>query len=149
MRYTTVGYVGHREPGTALWFPPNTTDKGKSALTKIMIVDDDSTTVSLLQTLLELDGFEVLVARQGAEVIPMAEAERPALMMIDQHLNDMEGTEVVRQLRQRPTLASLPIIVASGIDVSDKALAAGADHFLTKPFEPADLPELFNRLLTK
>lgn len=112
-----------------------------------MIVDDDQTTVSLLSTLLELDGFDVVAVRQGSEVIARAEAEHPALIMVDFHLTDMEGVEVIKAIRAHSTLSAVPIVMASGLDVSDAALAAGANKFLIKPFEPSDLPELFNTLI--
>lgn len=112
-----------------------------------MIVDDDRTTVSLLQTLLELDGFEVIVVGLGADVIPKAEASQPDVLMIDYHLTDTEGTTVIRDLRQHEQFATMPIVMASGLDVSAEARAAGANEFIVKPFEPSDLPDLFNRLI--
>lgn len=102
---------------------------------------------SLMQTLLELDGYDVAVARQGADVLAKLESEQPQIMMIDYHLNDIEGVDIVRELRQHPTYAKLPILMASGLDVREEVMAAGADEFIVKPFDPADLPEIFNRLL--
>jgi two-component system response regulator MtrA len=122
-------------------------NKRKTLLAKIMIVDDDQTTVSLLSTLLELDGFDVVAVRQGSEVIGRAEAEQPELIMVDFHLTDMEGVDVIKAIRAHSTLSAVPIVMASGLDVSDAALAAGANKFLIKPFEPSDLPELFNTLI--
>lgn len=116
-------------------------------MTKVMLVDDDQTMVSLMTTLLELDGYEVIAARTGTEVIAKVEAERPQLMMIDYHLTDMEGVDVVRQLRAHPEFANIPILMASGLDVREEVMAAGADDFIVKPFDPGDLPTLFNKLL--
>ena len=113
-----------------------------------MIVDDDQTTTQLLQTLLELDGYDVSVARRGADVIPKAEEVKPALIMMDYHLTDMDGIDVIREIRQHADLSNVPIIMASGMDVSDEAMAAGANKFIVKPFEPSDLPDLFNSLLS-
>ncbi len=114
---------------------------------KVMIVDDDRTTVKLLQTLLELDGFEVVIAPRGGDVLPMAQQTYPDLFMIDYHLTDMDGVDAIRLLREQEAFAYTPIIMASGLDVQDEALEAGATTFLLKPFEPADLPTLFNNLL--
>lgn len=116
-------------------------------MTKVMIVDDDRTTVSLLQTLLELDGYEVVVVARGMDVIPKVEQERPELIMLDYHLADTDGVTVIHDLRNHAKFAQIPILVASGIDVSQEVLAAGADDFLVKPFEPSDLPAIFNRLI--
>lgn len=117
-------------------------------MVKVMIVDDDAVTVSLLETLLELDGYDVIVVRRGIDVVPEAEAKSPDIILMDFHLADMEGTEIIKAIRTHDTLSAMPIIMASGMDVSDEALAAGANKFIIKPFEPSDLPELFNSLLS-
>ncbi|KXK20116.1 MAG: response regulator receiver protein [Chloroflexi bacterium OLB15] len=114
---------------------------------KVLIVDDDRTTVKLLQTLLELDGFEVSSALKGADVLITVEQSRPDIMLIDYHLSDMDGVEVIRQLRKHDGYASMPIVMASGLDVQEEAIGAGASLFLVKPFEPGELPRLFNKLL--
>jgi sigma-B regulation protein RsbU (phosphoserine phosphatase) len=113
-----------------------------------MIVDDDQTTTSLLQTLLELDGYDVTVVRRGVDVIPKAEADTPALIMMDYHLTDMEGVDIIREIRAHSTLADIPIIMASGMDVSEEAMEAGANKFIVKPFEPSELPDMFNSLIS-
>jgi len=117
-------------------------------LTKILIVDDDSVTVSLLETLLELDGFNVLIARRGADVLPKMAEDKPDVMMIDYHLSDAHGVDIIRDVRAHDDFKDIPIVMASGMDMSVEAEEAGADEFLLKPFEPAELPELFNRLIS-
>lgn len=112
-----------------------------------MIVDDDHVTTSLLETLLDLDGFKVMVARRGADVLPKLDAERPDVIMMDYHLTDSEGVDIIRAIRAHPKYHNIPIVMASGMDVSDEAFAAGANEFILKPFEPSDLPDLFNRLI--
>lgn len=112
---------------------------------RVMIVDDDHTMVSLLTTLLELDGYDVLNVMRGADVIPRALQARPDIILMDYHLNDTSGVEIVRQIRSHPELAQTPVIIASGMDKSDEAQAAGANDFLVKPFDPGDLPKLFQR----
>mgnify|MGYP001324480745 CR=1 FL=1 len=114
---------------------------------KVMIVDDDRTTVKLLQTLLELDGFEVQTVGRGMDAMPRALANRPDLVLMDYHLSDMEGVDIIREMRQNASLCDLPIVMTSGMDVEYDAMEAGASAFLLKPFEPDDLPLLFNRLL--
>lgn len=116
-------------------------------MTKVMLVDDDRTTVKLLQTLLELDGFEISVAGRGSDVMPLAKEKSPQIFLIDYHLADMDGVEVVRALRDTEQFANTPIVMTSGLDVGSEAMDAGANHFLVKPFEPEDLPALFNSLI--
>lgn len=112
-----------------------------------MIVDDDRTTVTLLQTLLSLDGFEVSLVARGAEVLQQARQEKPDVFLIDYHLSDMEGVDVIRKLRADAQFATRPIVMTSGLNVETEAIKAGANLFLGKPFEPGGLAGLFNRLL--
>ena len=114
---------------------------------KILIVDDDRTTVKLLQTLLEMDGFEVLIAPRGQAALELVQVTSPDIFLVDYHLADMDGLEVVAHLRADPAFATSPIVVASGLDVEDEALEAGANLFLVKPFEPNKLAGLFYDLL--
>lgn len=114
---------------------------------KLMIVDDDRTTVSLLKTLLELDGFDVVDVPRGSMVLEKANQELPNIFMIDYHLSDMEGTTVITTLRADPKFAKTPIVMSSGLNVEDEAKKAGANMFLTKPFEPGHLAGIFNKLL--
>ncbi len=119
----------------------------KVALPKILIVDDDRTTVKLLQTLLEMDGFDVLVAPRGQTALEIAYDSGPDIVLVDFHLADMDGIEVVTRLRSDSAFDSMPIVMASGLDMEDEALNAGADVFLVKPFEPNSLADLFYGLL--
>ena len=114
---------------------------------KILIVDDDRTTVKLLQTLLEMDGFDVAVVARGQMALEMAHEVEPDIFLVDFHLADMEGVELVTKFRADPAFADKPIVIASGLDVEDKALSAGADMFLVKPFEPNKLAGIFYDLL--
>jgi CheY-like chemotaxis protein len=112
-----------------------------------MIVDDDRITVRLLTTLLEIDGFDVSVAPTGREVVTLARQVRPDLILMDYHLEDMDGVQVVHQIRALPEFQHLPIIMVSGMNVEPEALAAGSTCFLMKPFDPDSLQNLFNSLI--
>ena len=114
---------------------------------KVMIVDDDRTTVTLLKTLLELDGFDVTIVPRGGMVIDKARQEKPDIFLLDYHLADMEGTTVTQNLRADPMFANTPIVMASGLNVEDEAKKAGASMFLVKPFEPSSLAGIFNKLI--
>jgi CheY-like chemotaxis protein len=116
-------------------------------MTTILIADDDRTTVRLLQTLLELDGFRVCSVGRGSEVPAAITTQKPDLLLVDYRLIDMDGIEVIRRVRAEPATKTLPIVMASGMDVEVEAKEAGASAFLVKPFEPDELTVLFNRLL--
>lgn len=115
-------------------------------MAKVMLVDDDRTTIKLIQTLLELDGFEVATAVSGRAGIQLAETFQPEVVLLDYHLTDMTGVDVVHELRANG-FKDLPIIITSGLDVSDETIKAGANKFLLKPFEPDELPNLLRELI--
>jgi CheY-like chemotaxis protein len=114
---------------------------------KILIVDDDRTTVKLLQTLLEMDGFTVLVAPRGQAALEVAHESVPDIFLIDQHLADMRGVDLIAKLRVDPVFANTPIVMASGLNVEEEALQAGANLFISKPFEPGKLAGIFYGLI--
>ena len=116
---------------------------------KVMIVDDDRTTVKLLQTLLEMDGFDVTLCPRGGQVMAQARIEKPDLVLMDYHLADVKGLDVLTALRADVEFARLPIVMTSGLDASDECKAAGADEFLVKPFDPGALAPLFSELIEK
>jgi DNA-binding response OmpR family regulator len=116
-------------------------------LPRILIVDDDRTTVKLLQKLLEMDGFEPIAASNGRMALDVADEVLPDVFLVDYHLADMNGLELVSQLRSDARFARSPIVMASGLDKGDEALKAGANAFLIKPFEPDELVDLFFDLL--
>ncbi len=112
-----------------------------------MIVDDDRIMVSLLQTLLELDGFDVVNVMRGLQVVDKARKEKPDLIMMDYHLADTSGLEVIRSLRGLPEFAGLPILVASGMNVETEVLKAGANEFMVKPMDTNKLASTLRRLI--
>ena len=115
-------------------------------MAKVLLVDDDKTTVMLLKTLLELDGFEIQTVGNGSGVMTMLDSFQPDVILMDYHLSDMSGVEVLREIRAHDTYSNLPVVLASGMDVGEEATAAGANMFLIKPFEPDELPGIFNSL---
>lgn len=114
---------------------------------RVMIVDDDRTTVTLLETLLQLDGFEVSLVGRGGDVLDAARRDNPDIFLIDFHLSDMNGPDVVHALRADAAFAAKPIVIASGMNVEDEAKAAGATMFLIKPLEPSTLADTLYGLL--
>jgi len=112
-----------------------------------MLVDDDRTTTSLLRTLLELDGYDVVVVSRGVDVLPTLDRTNPDLLLMDYHLADAHGVDILREMRAGDKWQLLPVIMVSGMNMEDEAMSAGANAFLIKPFEPAELPILFTRFI--
>ena len=108
---------------------------------KIMLVEDDPTMRSLLKTLLEIEGFQVELFSEVNEdnIIPVVREKSPDVLLLDVHLRNTNGLNVLKRLRQEKETASLPVLMTSGTDVRDKCMSLGASGFLLKPYMPDDL----------
>lgn len=116
---------------------------------RVMIVDDDETMQSLLRTLLELEGFEVLEAPSFDRILSTVDGEKPDAILMDCILPQVDGLELLRQIRTRHGSDSLAIIMTSGMDYGERCLARGANAFLQKPYPPEQLLELLETELSK
>jgi adenylate cyclase len=109
---------------------------------KLLVVDDTPKNVKLLADILTARGYHVVTATSGAEALSQVEAERPDLVLLDVVMPEMSGYEVCRKLRSNPATQLLPVIMVTALDPSEervKGIEAGADDFLTKPINQAEL----------
>jgi CheY-like chemotaxis protein len=114
----------------------------RAAPGKVLVVDDDPEIVTFLSTLLELEGIESSVATSAAAALEQLQQGRPDLVLLDIAMPDRDGIDLCKELKSDPRLAEVPVFVVSarpGKDVVDRALAAGAEEFIRKPFENAEL----------
>ncbi|MCR4606332.1 MAG: response regulator transcription factor [Oscillospiraceae bacterium] len=105
----------------------------------VLVIEDDVPVRNLIITTLKTHDYKFLAAENGAEAIMMASSHNPDVVFLDLGLPDMDGTDVIRQIR---SWSNMPIIVISArSDDTDKieALDAGADDYLTKPFSVEEL----------
>ncbi|HEX8100530.1 MAG TPA: response regulator [Actinomycetota bacterium] len=112
-------------------------------MTEILVVDDEPQILRALRTSLQAGNYEVIVASTGEDGLTMAAERSPALVILDLGLPDMDGAEVIRRLR---TWSDVPVIVVSvreGQPDKIEALDAGADDYVTKPF---DIEEVLARM---
>jgi len=112
---------------------------------KILVVDDNADAAQGLATLLRLDGYEVVVAHDGAEALAVAERERPALVLLDLGLPGMDGFEVARRLRGIDGLAHARLIAGTGYgQEADKrrTAEAGFEAHLVKPVDIEQLEKM-------
>lgn len=114
-------------------------------MVKVFLADDDFTMVSLLKTLLDMEGYQVatLLDIKG-NILDNIRQEKPDVLLIDIFLGDRNGMDVVKQIRKSTDMKALKIIMASGVDKCDECIAAGANAFLLKPYMPEDLFELLH-----
>jgi len=106
---------------------------------KILIAEDDHTMVSLLTTLLKMEGFEVVGLDVHDDVPAAVARENPDALLMDVHLGEQKGTEIVALIRKNPQFSTMNIVMTSGLNMKDECLKRGANHFLLKPFMPDDL----------
>ncbi len=108
----------------------------------ILLVEDEQNIVELVRYNLERGGYRVSVAIDGPQGLALARESRPDLVLLDWMLPQMSGVEICRSLRDDPDTRALPVIMltARGEEGDKiKALNAGADDYVTKPFSPAEL----------
>ncbi len=116
---------------------------------KILLVEDDATMISLLRTLLEIEGFAVVQFDPARDVLEQIRQELPDAVLLDVNIHGMDagGFDVVRALRADPELRATRVLMASGMNYKQEASKAGADAFLLKPFMPDDLIKQIRALL--
>ena len=114
---------------------------------KIMIVDDDRSTSTLLRTLFQIEGYEGLICPRPDDVLRMIEQAQPDLVLMDVHLADVDSIHILAAIRADHVIGGVPVIMTSGMDMEDKCLAAGASAFILKPFKPSELMSLIRQQL--
>jgi len=105
---------------------------------KILVVEDDLVTQRMLSARLEITGYDVITASDGEEALNKARKENPDLLILDLMLPKMTGYEVCRMLKFDDKYKKIPIIILSSLDQQDereKAVKAGADTYVIKPFD--------------
>ncbi len=121
---------------------------------RILLVEDDEINRDIMARRLSREGYSVLPAATGEEALNLATTERPDVILLDIKLalTDMDGWEVIRQLRANPTTQTLPIIALTAYSMPedrDKALQTGCNDFHAKPIEFARLIKQIAALLPK
>ena len=117
---------------------------------KILVVDDDSELVALLNFNLRKAGFAVGTARDGVEALKKARSIHPDLILLDLMLPEMDGYAVCEILRRDPSTSSIPILILTALTSQLGRLAGfdcGATDYLTKPFSPRLLVNRIEQML--
>ena len=120
---------------------------------KILLVEDDTFLLGMYATKFELDGFKVMTAGDGEKAVRAALKELPDVILLDIILPKLNGFEVLKQLKQEPTTAKIPIILLTNLSQKDEieqGLKIGAVDYLIKAhFMPSEVVEKIKKVLRK
>lgn len=108
----------------------------------VLVADDDPDILLLMTLTLERDGYDVVAAKDGLSALEAAVERAPHLVLLDLMMPGLDGYEVTRRLRREPTTKNLPIVIVTAAaeeSQAARALEAGADAYMKKPFSPREL----------
>ena len=109
---------------------------------RVLVIEDDPSTLRFLEYTLQQEGFEILTAKNGLDGLKMAQNLRPDLIILDIMLPGLDGYEVCHKLRQKPETANVLVLVLSAKarqEDKDTGMKMGADAYLTKPVDPTEI----------
>jgi len=118
----------------------------------ILIADDDPAIVKLLQTILEMNKFNVISTYDGRAALDKAKELNPDLIILDIDMPEMNGLEVLEEVKNNPSTQTIPIIMLTARTMGDdfeKAMEKNADWYIAKPFRKEHLLEKIALLLEK
>jgi CheY-like chemotaxis protein len=117
---------------------------------RMLVVDDSPTICAVLGKMLRAEGYEVLIATDGAAAIELVRKEKPALIFLDVVMPGINGFRVLKHLRQDALTADIPIVMISGNQQASEQFylqRCGADDFMKKPFGRGDVAERIGQLV--
>jgi DNA-binding response OmpR family regulator len=111
-------------------------------MSKVLLVEDDPTMLSLLGTLLEMEGFQAIKLEKFNAIVMAVQNVAPDVVLMDVNLQEVNGLDVLVELRHDPSLNGVKVIMSSGMDFRRESLERGADEFIQKPYMPDELIEM-------
>jgi CheY-like chemotaxis protein len=111
----------------------------------VLIIDDDPANLDLMSRFLAKEGFRTVTASRGLEGLRLARELRPAAVILDVLIPEMDGWSVLTAIKSDPDLADIPVIMVSMVDNRSMGLALGAADFLAKPIDPTSLGSLLGK----
>ncbi len=124
--------------------------KSQSGPALILLADDNEENIHMLLDFLQVQGYQVLIARNGKEAVQRAREQIPDIILMDIQMPDMDGLEATRIIRTSPALAKIPIIALTALAMPgdrERSLAAGANEHMNKPISPARLLQTIDHYL--
>jgi two-component system, cell cycle response regulator len=118
--------------------------------TRILVIEDHAANLDLMSYLLRCYGFDVTVAKDGAQGLEAARAQKPDLAICDVHLPVLTGYEVVERAKQDPELTNIPFVAVTALAMvgdREKVLSAGFDGYISKPINPETFIQQIDKFL--
>ncbi|MBV8513669.1 MAG: response regulator transcription factor, partial [Acidobacteria bacterium] len=119
---------------------------------RVLVVEDSQTIASVVKYFLELEGFDVLIAKDGALGLEAAMRESPQVIVTDYDMPEMDGASMVKALRSNEVTCNIAVLMLTGevsIDKETQALEAGVDDYIQKPVEPKRLAARVKALIAR
>ncbi|SDJ53228.1 Signal transduction histidine kinase [Bradyrhizobium sp. Rc2d] len=113
---------------------------------RVLVIDDDLDALDVMRRFLSKEGFDVLTARGGREGLQLARELRPSLITLDVLMPELDGWHVLRELKSKPELVSIPVIMLTIVDERSKGYALGASEYITKPIDWTRLRAVLHHL---
>ena len=115
---------------------------------KVLLAEDDYTMVSLLKTLLKMEGYDVVALDADADVVNAVRTEKPDVLLMDVHLFSQNGLDILEKVRSAADTSKVRVLMSSGSNVKEECMNRGADGFLMKPYMPDDLFKQLKQVLS-
>ena len=115
----------------------------------ILLVDDEPSIRETVSFILEMEGYRVVTAENGEEALEQIRRLQPPVVLLDAMMPRRDGFDVCRTVKSDPALAATKIVMLTALGQKadqERAMAAGADFYMTKPFDEEDLLALLGRL---
>jgi CheY-like chemotaxis protein len=112
---------------------------------RIMLAEDDLTMVTLLKTLLDMEGYQVTALTIDDDIFEAVRKDRPDVLLLDVHLPNANGLDVLDQVRANDETKNLKVVMTSGLNLDAECMQHGANGFLLKPYMPDDLLNILKR----
>jgi DNA-binding response OmpR family regulator len=118
-------------------------------MSKVLLVEDDPTMLSLLGTLLEMEGYKVTMLDSFGEALEVIQTEKPEVILMDVNLQGFNGLDILLEMREDSSLDETKVIMSSGMDYHIESLEKGANDFIQKPYMPDDLIDKVKQLTSE
>lgn len=119
---------------------------------RVLLVEDNASTIDVVEMELKCLGYEVTIAKDGLEALRLIGERMPDLVIMDIQMPQMNGFEAVRQIRANPAIQNVPVLAATAKALKgdrEKCFAAGCDGYIAKPFTHRELDSAINEVFKR